>query len=148
MSAPQTAPTPHQAAPGSPNQYHLHGGGVRIGYYPEGAGPLTVDGPIILTYQDPNRTLVFRGEQAQVVDVPELGTCVTVTLHLTVDAGSTTATLLIPTVVLPPSGSATVQTELITTNHQFFLTGLGHPQRDSYAVTPLTGLANLHPLPQ
>lgn len=149
MSAPETALTRPQAASiGSPNQYHLQGDGVQISYYPGGAGPLTVDGPIVLTYQDTHHTLVFRGEQAHVVDVPELGTCVTVTLDLTVDAGSTTATLLIPNVVLPPGGSTTVQTELITTRHLFFVTGLGHPQRDRYTVTPLTGEASQHPLPE
>jgi hypothetical protein len=135
------------AGGGSPNQYHLRGDGVRVSYYPGGAGPLTVDGPIILTYQDAHRSKVFRGEQAQVVDVAQLGTCVTVTLEITIDEGSVTATVLIPTVVLPPGGSTTVETQLITTSHQLFLTGLGHPQRDHYAVTPLTGEASQHPLP-
>ena len=149
MSAPQSVPTaaPQAAAPCSPNQYHLHGHGVCISYYPGGAGPVTVDGPIILTYQDTHRTLVFRGKQVDVVDVPELGTCVTVTLDLTVDAGSTTATLLIPTVVLPAGGSTAVQTELITTSHLFFATGIGHPQRDRYTVTRLSGEASIGPLP-
>ena len=50
----------------SPNQYHLHshGDGVQTSYYPTGAGPLTKDGPIILTYQDAHRTKIFRGKQA------------------------------------------------------------------------------------
>ena len=119
MSAPPTAPAaPPEAAAttGSPNQYHLRGHGVRSSYYPAGAGPLTVDGRVILTYQDAHRSLVFRCEQAHVVDVPELGTCVTVTLDVTPDAGSTTATLLIPTVVLPAGGSTTAETELITSS--------------------------------
>jgi hypothetical protein len=150
MTTSETAPAAPVAAnaiQGSPNQYHLSGHGVRVSYYPGGAGPLTADGPIMLTYQDALRTLVFRGEQAHVVEVPELGTTVTVTLHLTVDAGSTTATLLIPTVVLPPGGSTTVQTDLITTSHLFFLAGVGHPQRDHYTLIPLSGEANQHPLP-
>jgi hypothetical protein len=132
---------------GAPNQYHLHGHGVRISYYPGGAGPLTVDGPIILTYQDAHGSKVFRGEQAHVVDVAQLGTCVTVTLEIIIDKGSVTATVLIPTVVLPAGGSTTVETQLITTSHEQFLTGLGQPQRDHYTVTPLTGEASQHPLP-
>jgi hypothetical protein len=150
MTTSQTAPSaPPQpsAGTGAPNQYHLHGHGVRISYYPGGAGPVTADGPIILTYQDPHRSKVFRGQQAHAVEVADLGTCVTVTLQLTVDVGSITATLLIPTVVLPAEGSTTVETELITTNHQLFFTGIGHPQRDHYTVTPLTGQASHHPLP-
>jgi hypothetical protein len=148
MATPQTAPAaaPQAAGSGSPNQYHLHGHGVRISYFPDGEGPLTVDGPIIVTYQDTHQTLVFRGEQAHVVDVPGLGTCVTVTLHLSPDAGSTTATVLIPTVVLPAGGPTTVQTELITTSH-LFLNGIGHPQRDHYTVTPLSGEASRAKLP-
>lgn len=136
------------AGGGSPNQYHLRGDGVRISYYPAGAGPLTVDGPIILTYQDAHGSKVFRGEQAQVVDVEQLGTCVTVTLKIVVDEGSVTSTVVIPTVVLPAGGSTTVETQLITTSHQLFLTGLGHPQRDHYTVTSLTGEASQHPLPR
>jgi len=141
------APAADSASTNSPNQYHLSGHGVRVSYYPGGAGPLTTDGPVILSYQDAGRTLVFRGDQVNVVEVPELGTTVTVTLHLTVDSGSTTATLLIPIVVLAPGGSTTVQTNLITTSHQFFVTGLEDPQRDHYTVTPLSGEANQHPLP-
>jgi hypothetical protein len=132
---------------GSPNQYHLSGHGVHVSYYPGGAGPLTAEGPVILTYQDAHQTLVFRGEQAQVVEVPDLGTTVTVTLHRTIDAGSVSATLLIPTVILPASGSTTVQTDLINTSHQFFVTGLGHPQRDHYTAIPLSGQATHHALP-
>jgi hypothetical protein len=150
MSTPRSVST---AAPeavsdtSSPNQYHMDGHGVRISYYPTGAGPLTVDGPIILAYQDVHRSLTFRGKQAQAVPVANLGTCVTVTLQKTVDADWTTATLLIPTVVLAPGQPTTVQTELITTVHNGTLSGIGHPQRDHYTVTPLTGEASHAPLP-
>lgn len=155
MSTPQSVSNAAPEAVGvtsSPNQYHLHssyplGQSIRISYFPDGAGPLTVDGPIILTYQDGHRSLVFRGKQARVVPVADLGTCVSVTLELTVDVGSTTATLLIPTVVLAAGQPTSVQTELITTVHQSFLGGIGHPQRDHYTVTALTGEASRGPLP-
>jgi hypothetical protein len=150
MTTLETAPAAHvvqDASSGSPNQYHLSGHGVHVSYYPGGAGPLTAEGPVILTYQDAHQTLVFRGEQAQVVEVPDLGTTVTVILHRTIDAGSVSATLLIPTVILPASGSTTVQVDLINTSHQFFVTGLGHPQRDHYTVIPLSGQAAHHALP-
>jgi hypothetical protein len=155
MSTAQSVPTAAPAAPGpvsdtgSPNQYHLHGhgDGVQISYYPTGAGPLTADGPIILAYQDVHRSLTFRGKQAQVVPVANLGTCVTVTLPTTVDADWKTATLLIPTVVLAAGQPTTVHTELITTVHNSTLTGLGHPQRDHYTVTRLIGEASRGTLP-
>jgi len=144
-SAP-TAPT-GAASDSSPNQYHLRGYSIQISYYPDGAGPLTKEGPVILTYSDRHQSKAFRGKQADVVPVANLGTCVTVTLQLTADLGSTTATLLVPTVVLVPGQSTTIETELITTVHTAFITGLGPPQRDHYTVIPLTGEASIGPLP-
>lgn len=57
---------------GSPNQYRLQGHGLRISYYPGGAGPLTVNCPTIVSCQDANESLVFRSKQAQVVAVVDL----------------------------------------------------------------------------
>lgn len=153
MSTSETAPTPAaDAVPetGSPDQYHLHGPGVRISYYPSGAGPLTVDGPIILSYEgkDATQALVFRGEQAQIVPVAGLGTCVTVTVQGPLDSGGTTVTLLIPTVVLAAGQPATVRTELITTVHNSVMSGVGDAQRDHYTVTGLIGEASQGAIPQ
>jgi hypothetical protein len=155
MTTPQTV---SRAAPevvsgtSSPNQFHLHGSDVlghsiRISYYPGGAGPLTTDGPIILAYHDAQQTLTFRRTQTEVVPVAGLGTCVTVTIRPTVDADSTTATLLVPGVVLAAGQPARVQAELITTLHHGPDSGFGDPQRDHYTVTSLTGEASQGPLP-
>jgi hypothetical protein len=131
----------------APNAYHLHGEGIRVTYYPTGEGPLTVDGPVKLIYQDHHRTLTFRAHDVAVADVPSLGSLVTVVLQLTPDLGSTTATLVVPAVVLGGAQSAAVHTLLITTMHASTLTGLGDPQRDTYTVTHLTGSANNEILP-
>jgi hypothetical protein len=150
MTTTQTAPNaaPENVSPtGAPNQYHLHAHGIQISYYPDGAGPLTTDGPIILAYQDTDYSATFRGGQAHVVAVEGLGTCVTVTLHFTADVGSRTATVLIPTVVLGAQTSAPVHTELIRTVHNSTFAGIGHPQRDHYTVTSLTGQASRGQLP-
>ncbi|MGH3794576.1 MAG: hypothetical protein ACRDSP_06770 [Pseudonocardiaceae bacterium] len=71
------------------------------------------------------------------------------TIVHTVDTGSTTASLLVPLVVLPspPSSPVPISTDLITTLHRFFATALGHPQREVYSVTALTGVAGAGPLP-
>jgi hypothetical protein len=149
MTTTQPAPS---AAPdiasqsGSPNQFLLHGHGIQITYFPEGAGPPTVDGPVVLVYQDADHTATFRRSQVQVVAVEGLGTCVTVTLKVTPDAGTRTATLLVPSVVLGGQ-PAPVHTELIRTMHSTPLTGIGHPQRDTYTVTSLTGQASVIILP-
>ena len=136
----------------SPNQFHLHGShllghSIRISYYPGGAGPITKDGPVILAYQDANQTLTFREKQTEVVPVAGLGTCVTVTIRPTIDADSTTATLLVPRVALAAGHPATVETELITTLHHGPDSGFGDPQRDHYTVAALTGQASSGPLP-
>src|ERR1700761_8441892 len=90
-----------KAVPGvAPNAYHLHGEGIRVTYFPTGEGPLTVDGPVKLVYQDHHRTMTFRAHDVTVADVPSVGSLVTVVLHMTPDLGSTTATLVVPTVVL------------------------------------------------
>jgi hypothetical protein len=83
------------------------------------------------------------------VDVPGLGAVVSVTIVQTVDTGSTSASLLVPNVVLPspPSSPVSISTELVTTRHLIFVAALGHPQRDVYSVTALTGVASAGILP-
>jgi hypothetical protein len=55
--------------------------------------------------------------------------------------------VLIPTVVLGGQTSAPVHTELIRTVHTSTFAEIGHPQRDHYTVTSLTGQASRGPLP-
>lgn len=149
MPIPQAGPTATEAAgdTSSPNQYQLHGNGVRISYFPGGAGPLTADGPVIVVYQDSHRSLTFRRAQAGVVAVPDFGTCVTVPIETTIDAETMTATLLVPTVVLADGRPARIKTALIASMHSHPLTGIADPQRNTYRVITLTGEANTGPLP-
>ena len=120
------------------NLFQLSGGGLHVTY-------LNASGVSQLTYQDANRTLHFPAADIRKVDVPDLGTIVSVTLLLTVDSGSTTFSLLIPQVNLPnqPRASAPVTTDGITTFHRFSLVPvLNEGQREFYMVTPLTGTAS------
>jgi len=157
MTTPQTA---SNAAPevisdtNSPNQFHLHGSqgpgdSIFISYYPGGAGPVTEDGLLILAYQDAHQSLGFRQKNTEVVQVAGLGTCVTVTLQPSppFDGDSTTATLLVPNVVLLGGQPATVETELVTTVHHGPTSGIGDPQRDYYSVIALTGQASQGAIP-
>ena len=149
MPTPQPVPTAPEvdSDTSSPNQYHLRGNGVRISYFPGGAGPLSADGPIIVVYQDSHRSLALRGRQADVVAFGNFGTCVTVTLEPTIEAKSTTATLLVPTVVLTPGRSARIKTAVIVAAHSLALSRTGHPQRDMYRVITLAGEASQDALP-
>jgi hypothetical protein len=124
----------------APDHYQLSGGGISITYLPVGAGGLSH-----LQYQDPQRTLNFNGDQIRKVDVPDIGSVVSVTLTLTVDSGSTTFSVLIPKTTLPSTtgASAQIRTEGITTVHRFSLVpafNLG--QDELYTVTPLRGSAS------
>ena len=88
----------------------------------------------------------FTGSEIRVAEVPDLGTLVSVTLLLTVDSGSTTFTLLLPRVNLPPPPAlpalVPVTTEGVTTVHRFsLLPPLQHGQQEFYTVTPLQGTA-------
>ncbi|HEX9498619.1 MAG TPA: hypothetical protein VF926_09630 [Mycobacterium sp.] len=55
--------------------------------------------------------------------------------------------MLIPSVLLGGQTSAPVHTELIRTVHTSAFAEIGHPQRDHYTVTSLTGQASRGPLP-
>ena len=128
-----------------PNLFELTGHGIDVRYLPVGAGGLAH-----LSYQDAHRALQFTGDQIRKVDVPDLGTVVSVTLSLTVDAGSTTFSVLIPQVNLDNQhgNSAPVRTEGITTHHRFSIVPqLLRGQLETYHVTPLHGTASLVIIP-
>jgi hypothetical protein len=133
----------------SPNQYHLNGGGISVAYYPDGFGPIREGrGPLHLVYQDAFRSLAFYGEEVRTVEVPDLGTVVSVTIVETVDTGYTSFSLLIPDVDLPTDQSSVfIRTEGITTVHRIFAALIGHPQSETYTVTSLNGTAAVGPLP-
>lgn len=133
----------------SPNKYHLQGRGISATYYPDGFGPITEShGLLHLVYQDAFRSLAFYGDEVRTVEVPDLGTVVSVTLAETADTGSTSFSLLVPDVDLPSDqNSVFIHTEGITTAHRIFVAQIGHSQSETYAVTPLDGTAAADPLP-
>jgi hypothetical protein len=139
--------TPRQEAI-TPNQYHLHGRGISVSYYPGGSGPIIKGrGRLRFTYHDSVRAISFYDDDVRTVDAPDLGTVVSVTIVHTLDTGSTSVSLLVPHVVLPSPLPVSINTELITTRHLLFAVAIGHPQRDVYSVTALTGVASAGILP-
>jgi hypothetical protein len=81
-----------------------------------------------------------------VAEVPDLGTLVSVTIHMTIDTGSTTFTLLLPHVNLPAPpalpAAVPVTTDGVTTLHRFStVLALQNGQQEFYTVTPLQGTA-------
>ena len=129
----------------APDSYQLTGDGISVSYLPVGAGGLAH-----LTYHDANRTMQFTGNNIRRVEVPDLGSVISVTLAETTDSGSTDFTFLLPGVNLPNQrgASATITTEGITTIHKFSLVpGLNYGQRETYKTTKLTGTALLVIIP-
>jgi hypothetical protein len=89
----------------------------------------------------------FTGNQIRVAEVPDLGTLVSVTIQMVVDSGSTTFTMLLPTVNLPAPpalpAAVPVTTDGITTLHRFStVLALQNGQQEFYTVTPLQGTAS------
>lgn len=116
-----------------PNLWILSGGGITFRYY--------TTTPTVF-YQDTIRTLHLTGAAIRTVNVPDVGTLVSITTFLTVDSGSSTFTVLLPIVNLAttPISSAPVSTDGITTAHHFsIIAAFDHGQQEFYSVTPLTG---------
>jgi len=137
--------------PNVPNQYHVHGGGISVSYYPEGFGPpVEGRGSLIFVYQDAHRSESFYsdGTNVRTVKVDDVGMVVSVTIVESIDTGGTTFSLLVPDVELPDGQSSVfICTEGITTVHRVFVALIGHPQAETYAVTKLDGTAAFGPLP-
>ena len=73
--------------------------------------------------------------------IPLLGRLVTVFLIQTIDSDSSTFTLLVPTVNLPPSKVANITTEGIATLHKFAVVKPPRGQTELCAVDKLDGTA-------
>jgi hypothetical protein len=122
----------------TPDFYQLQGAQLHITYSTTSFG-----GKPRFVYQDALQTLTFEGDQIRTVTT-EIGMLVTVTTLMTIDSGSTTFTLLVPTVNLGPTNQAPIQTEGITTIHRFSIVpAFNQGQTELYTVTPLTGTASL-----
>jgi hypothetical protein len=118
-----------------PTLYELSGGGIHVTY-----ATSSLQGQPQFNYHDAFQAKNFTGNQIQTADTV-LGRLVTVFLVQTVDSGSTTFTLLVPTVNLPPSKVANITTEGITTLHKFAIVKPPQGQTELYTVHKLHGTA-------
>ena len=134
MSTTQTQPQPALVAA---NMFSLAGGGLHVSYSTRG-----IDGKPHFSYQDPSRSLSFTGDEIRTTE-GDLATVVSVTIVRTVDAGSTSFSLLVPHVNVAPFGNISIRTDGITTHHAFSIVpALNRGQRDFYCVTALHGTAS------
>jgi hypothetical protein len=124
------------------NHFTWSGGEIHVTYAPiiEAELPLFV-------YQDATQTLTFRGPAIQSTST-DAGTLVTVIIRKTIDAGSTSFSVLVPRVQVPQGGSSPVSTNGITAIHRFSTAPfLNRGQLDFYTTTLLTGAASHVMLP-
>ena len=93
------------------------------------------------TYHDAIQVKNFTGNQITAVQT-SIGLLVTVLIHLTIDAGSTTFSVLLPNVNLPDGlfGSANITAEGITTVHRFSIFHI-QGQTEFYTAVPMQGTA-------
>src|SRR5882757_6439601 len=118
-----------------PTQYDLSGGGIQVTYLPTSFG-----GQPLFSYHDAFQFKSFSGDKEITKLETDIGTLVTVVIHLTVDRGSTTFSLLLPRVNLPPSNTQSITAEGITTLHRFSVPA-PQGQTEFYTVSSLQGTA-------
>lgn len=120
------------------NTFSLSGHAIHVDY-----ASTSVNGQPRLTYHDTVQTRSFSGGEIRTIEVPDLGTIVSVTLSILPDVGSTTFSLLIPTVFVPGMGILTpVTTDAVTTIHRTPFVAHFVGQREVYRVTRMTGTAS------
>ena len=118
-----------------PNLFELSGDGIQVTY-----STSSISGKPLFNYHDGLQAKNFSGNEISVVD-PVVGKLVSVFLVRTIDAGSTSFTVLIPAVHLPPSNVATITTEGVTTLHKFSIVGPPLGQTELYTFHCLNGTA-------
>jgi hypothetical protein len=117
------------------NLYELSGGGINVTY-----STTSITGKPLFNYHDGVQARNFSGDEIQTV-ATILGTLVSVFLIRTIDSGSTSFTVLIPAIHLPPTNVANVSTEGVTTLHKFSIVKPPLGQIELYTFHRLHGTA-------
>lgn len=119
-----------------PNEYVLQGGGVSITYATNG-----FLGHPTLSYKDAQQALHFKGPEIRVLPI-EIGGLVSVTTRMTIDAGSTTFSFLIPVIFLADQkAEQKFKAPGIRTEHKTALVEPPTGLRESYEIHDMHGTA-------
>lgn len=117
-----------------PNLFQLSGGDLQVSY-----STSSLVGQPQFSYHDPGLSEGFSGDRIK-VEHTEIGTIVSVVIRQTIDAGSTTFSLIIPSIgTMPASGSVAISTIGITTIHKLKLFGHEPGQSSINTVRALNG---------
>ena len=121
---------------GNPNQYQLTSNEVQITYTPSNS-----NGQPELSYQGSRGNLTFTGNDIRSEETTP-GTLITVFLVRTVDTGSVTLTLLVPSVNLAGTTEQAIQTIAIETQNLFSILDRNKArQTQIYQVYNVQGMA-------
>jgi hypothetical protein len=125
------------AAAAKPNLYELSGDGIKVIYTlePIGGGPQ-------FNYDDGKLSHLFKGDEIRTVD-SEDGTLVSVTIHLEIDRGSTSFTVLIPRVGMGTTPESITTIGITTVHHRPVVGPTPQGQNDLYTVHPMKGTAKI-----
>jgi hypothetical protein len=119
-----------------PNEYALTGGGVTITYLTNG-----FLGHPTLSFKDAQLALSFKGPEIRVLPT-EIGGLVTVTLRMTIDAGSMSFSFLIPVIALGNrQAEEKFKTVGIRTEHKTALVPPTTGLREIYEIHEMQGIA-------
>ena len=125
------------------NRYDLRGRGVSVIYGLAGA-----DGQPYLNYTDQNVSRVFKGDEIRIIKNTDLATLVSVSIHLTVDCGSTSFTVLLPRMKVSQGQAAPTHAIGITTIHRSNVVPMfNRGQIDTYSTVNLAGTASVESYP-
>lgn len=119
-----------------PNLYELSGDGIQISY-----STTSIAGQPMFSYHDATLSKTFVGNQIQTVNTAA-GTLVSVVILPTVDAGSTTFSVIIPGVNLRFSDTASISTYGLTTIHKFSIVMPPNGQTEFNTTHELKGTAS------
>lgn len=120
-----------------PNLFELHGHETHITY-----STTSVAGKPQLVYRNNEQSYSFSGDEIRTQD-SELGTLVSVSLVKTIDQGSTSLTLVVPSVNLAGAQQQHIKTLAIVTKHVVGVQPLQKGARELYHEVSLEGKAEL-----
>jgi hypothetical protein len=122
---------------GSSAIYHLFGGGVWVGYFPDGFGPGSGDARLL--YRDARGTRTFSAGEIGTTVAPGLGLVITVVVDRRPGLGETTFSLVLPHVTpgWTPGTAVPLSTFGVTMVHR--AGNCGRPQCETYSLTMLSG---------
>lgn len=126
------------------NHYELAGKGLRVTYDPDGQGPVTTEGQVVLTHIADGAETTFTRSQVRINHDTAVGSLISAVLSENIDADTVYFTLVLPTLIVNKGTAGAPEADItalaIVTVHQGTIVG---PQGEKYTATALSGTASV-----